>query len=180
MIFPDAEAFGRAMFEEGLRHLEDAYVLHKAGRLPGAITSSMKAAELGFKTVLILEETFGWWESVTKSHSPMGDASSHAVLSQVVTRFSPSLVSLIKEMERLSPAQLGKKAFSNQNSDERNPEYPFVLVNGTSVSLGKPSDYFVNPQISRNYYEAARELLTAIVLQYATIGAWGLTIPGPV
>ncbi len=179
MIFPNTDAFGQAMFEEALRHLQDAYVLHQASRWPGAITSSMKAAELGFKSILILEETFGWWEKVTTSHSPMGDASAHAVLSQIVTRFSPRLVSTIKEMERLSPSQLGRKAFSGQNQDERNPEYPFVLVDETGVSLGKPSSSFVDFQISENYYEAARELLITAAGQYAVIGGWGLIIPDP-
>ena len=168
MIFPNTEAFAQAMFEEALRHLEDAYVLHNADRLPGAITSSMKAAELGFKAVLLLEGAFGWWENVTKSHSPMGDASGHAVLGQGVSRFSPSVVSLVKEMEHLSPSQIGKKAFSNQ--EERNPEYPFVLFDRVNASWGTPTSSFVDPQLSQRYYAAAEELLTEVASLYPLTG----------
>ena len=152
MIYPNTEVFARAMFEEAIRHLEDAHVLHSAGRLPGAITSSMKAAELGFKSVLVLEGAFGWWENVTKSHSPVTDASSHPALGRVVSSFAPSVVSLIKEMERLAPSQIGKKAFNNQNNqEERNPEYPFVLFDGMSVDWGTPAKSFVDPLLSCTY-----------------------------
>ncbi len=175
MIYPNTEVFARAMFEEAVRHLEDAHVLHDAGRLPGAITSSMKAAELGFKAVLILEGAFGWWENVTKSHSPVTDASGHAVLGQVVSRFAPSVVSLIKEMEHLSPSQIGKKAFSNQ--EERNPEYPFVLFDGANADWGTPTKSFVDPLLSSTYYNTAHELLTAITAQYTTVGGWDLMLP---
>ena len=175
MIYPNTEVFARAMFEEAIRHLEDAHVLHSAGRLPGAITSSMKAAELGFKSVLILEGAFGWWENVTKSHSPVTDASGHPALNRVVSNFDASVVSLIKEMERLSPSQVGKKAFSNQ--EERNPEYPFVLFDGTSVSWGTPAKSFVDPLLSRKYYNTAQDLLTAVTAQYATAAGWTLAIP---
>ncbi len=175
MIYPNTEVFARAMFEEAIRHLEDARILHHAERLPGAITSSMKAAELGFKAVLILEGAFGWWENVTKSHSPVTDASGHAVLGQVVSHFAPSVVSLIKEMEHLSPSQIGKKAFSNQ--EERNPEYPFVVFDGASADWGTPTKSFVDPLLSTTYYTTALELLTAITVQYATAGGWGTTLP---
>jgi len=170
MIFPSDDILARAMFEEALRHSEDARVLHEAGRLPGAIASAMKAAELGFKAVLIMEGAFGWWENVLTSHSPVTDASSHMVLRQSVDRLPPGLVSILKEMERLSPTRLGKRAFSNQEED--NPEYPYVLVQGANVSIGLPSDYFVNPEVSRRYYEAARELLAEITPLYAVAGEW--------
>lgn len=91
-------------------NLEDPRVLHEAGHIPGAITSAMKAAELGFKAALLLENTFGWWESVVTSHTPVTSAASHVVLSRDVSQFSPALVSTLKEMERLSPSRLGKKA----------------------------------------------------------------------
>ena len=183
MIYPNMEVFAQAMFGEAIRHLEDAHILHEAGRLPGAITSSMKSAELGFKAVLILEGSFGWWENVTTSHSPVSDASGHPVLKQVVSRFSPGVISLIKEMELLSPAKIGKKAFGNpnqqnqQNRDERNPEYPFVVFDQINVYWGTPTASFVDPRVSRDYYEATRDLLTGIASQYTAVGGWGLTIP---
>ncbi len=179
MIYPNMEVFARAMFGEAIRHLEDAHILHQAGRLPGAITSSMKSAELGFKAVLILEGTFGWWENVITSHSPVSDAGGHPVLNQVVSRFSPAVVSLVKEMELLSPSKIGKKAFGsqNQNRDERNPEYPFVLFDQVNASWGTPTSSFVDPRVSHNYCEAARDLLGEVVLLYASASQWGLVLP---
>ena len=80
MSFPDDTVLARALFEEGIRHLEDARVLHSAGRYPAANASSMKAAEIGFKASLILGGAFGWWENVVTSHSPVTDANGHPVL----------------------------------------------------------------------------------------------------
>lgn len=181
MIFPSGDVLAQAMFEEAIRHLEDARALHEAGRLPGAITSAMKAAELGFKAALLLENTFGWWEGVMTSHTPVTDIGSHVVLGQVVAHFSPALVTILREMERLSPSRLGKKAFASSrdpiNQEERNPEYPFILVEAAAVRIEKPSDYFMDAQVSRDYYEAARELLTEITTLYAAAGQWKLTLP---
>ena len=177
MSFPTDEVLARAMFEEAHRHLEDARILHEAGRLPGAVTSSMKAAELGFKAALILDGAFGWWENVLTSHSPVTDASGHVVLRQSVARLTPEIVTVLREMERFSPARLGKKAFNNQEED--NPEYPYVLIQGTNVAIGKPSDYFVVPQNSRRYHEAARELLAEITSLYAIVGLWNAPPPAP-
>ncbi len=180
MIYPGMEVFAQAMFGEAIRHLEDAYILHEAGRLPGAITSSMKSAELGFKTVLILEGAFGWWENALTSHSPVSDASGHPVLKRVESRFSPRVISLIKEMELLSPAKIGKKAFgppNQQNRDERNPEYPFVVFDQINIYWGTPTASFVDPRVSRDYSEAARDLLDEIVSLYASASQWGFAIP---
>ena len=177
MIYPDMEVFAQVMFEEAIRHLEDSFVLHSAGRLPGAIASSMKATELGFKAVLILEGAFGWWENVTTLHSPVTDAGGHSALNQVVSRFSASLISLVKEMESLSPSRVGKRAFSAQNQEERNPEYPFVLFDGVTAAWGTPAKSFVDPLLSKKYCNTAHELLTAITTQYTAVGGWDLALP---
>ena len=176
MSFPSDNDLAQAMFSEAVRHLGDAYILHEAGRLPGAITSSMKAAELGFKAALILDGAFGWWENLFTSHSPLTDASAHVVLKQSTARLTPGLVAVVKEMERFSPSRLGKKAFNNQEED--NPEYPYVLVQGTNASLGKPSDFFADPQDSHRYYEGARKLLMEITNLYISVAQWELTLPG--
>ena len=177
MIYPNMEVFAQAMFGEAVRHLEDAHLLHKAGRLPGAITSSMKSAELGFKSALILEGTFGWWENALTSHSPVSDASGHPLLKQVVSRFSPTVLSLVREMELLSPAKIGKKAFGGQNQDERNPEYPFVVFDQVNVYWGTPTASFIDPRVSRDYCVAARMLLGEIVLLYPSASQWEIVLP---
>ncbi len=183
MIYPDMEVFAQAMFGEAIRHLEDACTLHEAGRLPGAITSSMKSAELAFKAVLILEGAFGWWENALTSHSPVSDASGHPVLKRVESRFSPRVISLIKEMELLSPAKIGKKAFgppnqqNPQNRDERNPEYPFVVFDQVNVYWRTPTASFTDPRVSRSYCEAARDLLGEIISLYTSASQWEIVLP---
>ena len=140
----------------------------------------MKSAELGFKSVLILEGVFGWWENVITSHSPVSDASGHPLLKQVVSCFSPSVMSLVREMELLSPAKIGKKAFGNPsrpNRDEQNPEYPFVVFDQVNVYWGTPTSSFVDPYISRNYCEAARDLLSEITSLYPSASQWGFVLP---
>lgn len=58
--FPEPVIVARAFFEEGIRHLEDAQILHNLSRYPASIASAMKAAEFGVKSVLILDGALGW------------------------------------------------------------------------------------------------------------------------
>jgi hypothetical protein len=62
--FPDGDTLALAFFEEGIRHLEDARILHEGACYPAAISSAMKAAEFGVKSVIILGGAMGWWDKV--------------------------------------------------------------------------------------------------------------------
>lgn len=77
--FPRAEEYARCFFAEAVRHLVDASVQHRAGRYPAAITSSMKAAEMAIKAVLILEGSLGWWDRLQATHQPLTDVRQHPV-----------------------------------------------------------------------------------------------------
>jgi hypothetical protein len=46
-------------------------------RYAAAITSAMKAAELGVKAVLILDGSMGWWEKMQQTHTPLDDMRHH-------------------------------------------------------------------------------------------------------
>jgi hypothetical protein len=71
--FPHSSILARTFFEEGIRHLEDAHILHKSQRYPAAIASAMKAAEFGVKSVIILDGAMGWWDKMFTTHSPLSD-----------------------------------------------------------------------------------------------------------
>ena len=71
--FPDGDVLARPFFEEGIRHLEDARVLHEAGHSPVAIASAMKAAEFGVKTIISLGGAMGWQDKVFTKHKPLDD-----------------------------------------------------------------------------------------------------------
>lgn len=176
--FPDHTPFAQAFFEEGVRHLEDAQILHRAGRYPAAVASAMKAAEFGVKAVLILDGAMGWWDKMFTTHSPLGDISNlppfdyHLVL---LTAYNKTLVQDVKYMEKLSPAKPGG---SFDIEAQQNPEYPFLSYapGSSTFALSKPSTHFAEAD-SRKYYNTAQDLLTAITTQYATVGDWGIALP---
>jgi HEPN domain-containing protein len=148
-IFPDNQAWARALLEEGLRHLEDARVLHLSGRYPAAIASSMKAAELGLKTVLILDGALGWWERIHSTHTPLADISGHQILRRHFERlvgYRPTLPADVRELEALVPSRPGSGGFQVRIED--NPEYPFFTVTRDPATgdlvpeLHSPAAYF--------------------------------------
>ena len=178
--FPTSEVLARCFFEESMRHLADAEILHQAERYPGAITSAMKAAEFGIKTVIILDGAMGWWDKIFLTHSPLGDIDKpdkpffrHHITA--LNNYNSTLVRVVKEMESLSPARPGG---SYDIEAQQNPEYPFLSFEvGTSAFiLVKPSTHFGEAD-SKRYYNTAQDLLTAITAQYAAVGGWGLRPP---
>ena len=182
--FPSGSVLARSFFEESIRHLEDAYVLHQAQHYPAAIASAMKAAEFGVKTVIILDGAMGWWDKIFLTHSPLSDMDSkdkpyfqpHI---ETLTNYRDTLVAEVKLMEKLSPAKPGG---SYEIETQRNPEYPFLSYQSGSAGqpgkfrMNRPSTHFSEAD-SKNYYNTAQDLLTAVASQYATIGTWGLAIP---
>lgn len=179
MIFPDDQTLARAMFEEGVRHLDDARLLHLAARYPAAVASAMKGTELGFKAVLILEGAWGWWEGISTSHSPVTDANRHPALKSLVAVLPGLLLPDIIAMESLAPARLGKKAFgqNSQDQDEKNAEYPFIAYDAAQrrVAVVKPSDSFVETD-SRAIFETARALLEELALHRSSVSQWNASI----
>jgi hypothetical protein len=184
--FPSGNVLARSFFEEGIRHLEDAHVLHQAQRYHAAIASAMKAAEFGVKTVIILDGAMGWWDRVFTTHSPLSDMDNRdkpyfQPHIETFTNHSGTLVTEVKLMEKLSPAKPGG---SYEIEAQQNPEYPFLsyhydpTTNSGEFRLSKPSTHFGEAD-SRRYYNTAQDLLTAVASQYVTIGNWGLTISSP-
>lgn len=186
--FPADGLLARCFFEEGIRHLEDAQILHGAQRFPGAIASAMKAAEFGIKTVVVLDGAMGWWEKIFLTHSPLSDIDrpdkpffQHHIETlndyEGPSTTKKTLVTLVKAMENLVPARPGG---SYDIEAQQNPEYPFLSfdVASSTFVLVKPSTHFREDD-SRKYCNTAQDLLTAITTQYVTVGGWALTLPFP-
>ncbi len=183
--FPEDDALGRAFFEESIRHLEDARVLHEAGRYPAAITSAMKAAELAIKCVVVLGGALGWWDKIFSTHSPLSAISDSRTFPYfqyhivALGQKDKTLVAEIKKMEKLAPLS---PSGPYSLDDQQNPEYPFLSYQTASegvpaeLRLNKPSTHFTQFD-SRKYYSTAQDLLTAVAAQYATVGGWGLAVP---
>ena len=183
--FPNADALARAFFEEGIRHLEDAQILHAAHRYPAAIASAMKAAEFGIKTIIILGGAMGWWDKVFTTHRPLDEMNKLPVFEhhiQAITAYNGTLVSDVRVMEGLSP---GKPGGRFDIDAEQNPEYPFLSYQEASAAssgefrLNKPSTHFGEAD-SKKYYNTAQDLLTALTVQYAAVGIWGVAVPASI
>jgi hypothetical protein len=190
-VFPEDAEWARALFAEAARHLGDARLLHGAGRYAAAIASAQKAAELGLKSVLVLDGAPGWWEKLHTTHTPLSDISGHALLKRHEERlkgYNPTLPSKAKELEALAPSRPGAASFSARagaNSSaqtEANPEYPFFSADPDpntqllTPAIHSPADYF-GEAASRNYFGTAYSLLTALQTLYSAVAAWGVVLP---
>ena len=186
--FPDSQAFAQLFFQESTRHLEDARVLHAARRYAASITSSMKAGELGIKSVLVLDGAMGWWENLLKTHNPLTEIQNHLILKRhyaILENFEPNLAIRIKDMEKLAPSRAGAKGAVNAfNEAEQNTEYPYLYhgpdpATGRLITQGRiPSQEFGEVQ-SRNHFTTARKLLAALTTLYRDVSSWGFLSPPP-
>lgn len=181
--FPDKNTLAQALFGEGVRHLEDAQVLHNAQRYPAAIASAMKAAELGVKTMVVLDGALGWWDKIFTTHTPLSDIKAVDFFRHHVNKlesYSRTLVADVEEMERLAPTRPGAQRY--QVEREKNPEYPFLSYTAVfSADMGQfrldtPSSFFTKDD-SYKYSNTAQELLNAITTQYTDVAQWQLTLP---
>lgn len=182
-IFPDAATWSRALFVEAVRHLEDASVLHAAARYAGSLASTLKAAELGLKSVVVLDGAMGWWEKLHTTHTPFADISGHPILrrhAELLQGHSPTLPGLLRELEALAPGRPGADSF--QIAVEANPEYPFFSADSDPhtrtliPAVHSPAHYF-GEVASRRYFNVARNLLTALQTLYPAVGAWAVPLP---
>lgn len=181
--FPDKNKFARVLFEEGIRHLEDAHILHNARRYPAATASAMKAAELGVKTIIVLDGALGWWDKTFTTHSPLTDIKALPFFNHYIKTLGEYRLALIEEvveMESLAPTRPGAKAYDIQR--EQNPEYPFLsyiidpVTRDGAFRLDAPSSYFTEAH-GRRYFNTAQDLLNAITTQYTDVAQWQLVLP---
>src|SRR5207244_342536 len=109
-FFPSTDDWARALFREAARHLDDARTLHLAARHAAAIASTLKAAELGLKSVLVLDGALGWWDRLHTTHTPLGDISGHQILRRHADRLQAHQTTLparIRDLEALAPGRSG-------------------------------------------------------------------------
>lgn len=185
VVFPQHQDLARKFFSEAVRHLGDARVLHQARRYPGSIASSMKAAELGLKSVLIVDGSLGWWDRLQQTHKPLDEIRTHDVLKyhyQALEQHSLALITAVAALERLAPSRPDAKSFSLET--QANTEYPFFYLD-PSAAGGPPTAHLVGPSefftdtYSLEHYRTAYELLTTYRVLYAPVRAWKLHIPRP-
>jgi len=182
-VFPDTGAFALAFLEEGVRHLADARVLHQRSRHAASVTSSMKAAELGAKSALILEGAMGLYDKVFNTHKPLTEIEKHPLLKRLNPRLEAHRTDLsldVRVMESLEPTQFGKGNY-DPAAGEANTEYPFLVktpdaLGNTVARLQSPQTYFDAAQ-SLRYFLLARELLAALPLLYPPMGTWRVNLP---
>lgn len=190
--FPAPEGYARALFEEALRHLEDARVLHHAARYPASLSSSMKAAELAVKSVLVLDGALGWWERLHLTHSPVTDITNHTLLRRhydLLESYRAGLPGDVIQLEAFAPERPGAARFvagvagAGIARVETNPEYPFIeagvdpATRAPIARLHRPTTFFGEPE-SRRCFGIARDLISALQSVYAEVAAWSLAAPG--
>ncbi len=174
---PGDSEMARAYFSEAIRHLQDARILHEAGRYAGAITSAMKAAELGLKSVLILYGVRGWHDLLT--HRVIATVKSISILDDLMDALKsqyPSIVLEVEELERLVPDRqnLSKLALA----DAQNTEYPFFAEEfnlSRNYRLYLPEIHFDEAKSVTSFRTALR-LLSAIQAISPEVSAWGLML----
>lgn len=178
--FPRDNELAHAYFSEAARHLQDARILHAASRYAGAITSTMKAVELGLKSLLILHGVRGWHDLNT--HRIMGVAKTISVFDSLLDALKsqhPTLISDVEEIERLVPDKqsLGKLKFE----DAQNTEYPFFATESETprhYRLYLPETSFDEPT-SERYFLTAHRLLSSIQALSPEANAWQIALSSP-
>jgi HEPN domain-containing protein len=187
IAFPHQDEYAREFFGEAVRHLEDARTLHRMKRYAEAITSAMKAAELGVKAVLILDGSMGWWEKLQQTHTPLDDMRHHPVLKYHYQRLEQHdhgvLVADVMLLEKLVPSRPG--AGSLDLATQENPEYPFFFLDPGHSGV-PPSSHLVGPRHhftetdSTEHYRTARRLLGVYQTLYPQVKAWKHRLPKPI
>lgn len=185
VAFPSQDALARKFFREAARHLGDALILHDAGRFPGAINSSMKAAELGTKAVLIIHGSLGWWDQLLQTHKPLGEIKNHVILGnllETLIQHDPVLANEALTLEALAPSRPGRGVFDL--ATQANTEYPFFYLmpapagGAPTAHLDGPGDHF-NRHQSEGYYRTAHQLPAAYQVLYPKVRAWRHRLPRP-
>lgn len=180
--FPREKQMAESFFREATRHLQDARILHRSQRHPASITSSMKAAELGLKSALLLSGASGWLEAALQTHCVFAEINKQTFLTQTfldaLQNYDTSLPSDIKLMEELVPFKPDIKKL--EISQAGNTEYPFfAFVPGTSPStdakLYLPETYFTSAD-SEKHFGTAHRLLSALQALAPEIKAWKMRL----
>jgi len=180
-LFPNPPDLARAFYQEAVRHLMDGHCLHQGGAAAGAITSAMKAGELGAKSVLISQNALGIYDRVFNTHKPYTELETHPVLRRLthdLNAFRAGLSLEVREMEGLEPKPFGKRNFE---SAEANTEYPFLLKTtapsgSSSIEIRSPQTYFTQED-SLRYCRIAHELLTALPSLESVVASWQIALP---
>lgn len=180
-LFPHPEDFARAFYQEGVRHLRDAHCLHGNGAWAGAVTSAMKAGELGAKSVLIQHNAMGIYDKVFNTHKPYTEIESHPILKRLLRdldTYRPKFSLEVREMEQLEPNLFGKRNFE---AGEANTEYPFLTKEtdaaGNIVAIIKSPEQFFDRRQSERYCRIAHDLLGALCALYPTVASWNIPLP---
>jgi len=180
-LFPHPEDFARAFYQEGVRHLTDAHCLHGNGAWAGAITSAMKAGELGAKAALIQQNAMGVYDKMFNTHKPYTEMENHPILKRLAHDLEMHRRNLsleVREMEALEPSLFGRRNFE---AAEANTEYPFLMkvtdaAGDTKVVIQSP-EHFFDLAKSERYCRIAYDLLLALAALYSPIATWKITLP---
>jgi hypothetical protein len=146
----------------------------------------MKAAELGIKSALILDNAMGWWEKLLAVHDPLTtiENTGRPILTRhyvAINNAAPALVVRIKALESLAPRSQAAGRFDRDTAGVANPEYPFFTASvnpdkSIATELNRPETFF-DRQASLDHYDSARSLLELLPTLYADIATWAVPLP---
>lgn len=176
--FPRESQMARALFAEAARHLQDARILHSNKRYAGSITSTMKAVELGLKSVLVLYGATGWLDPVLHSHNVFAEIIKLPTVTQsflnALENYDSALLDDLKLLEQFIPAKPDVKKLTY--AEAANTEYPFFAfmpgsMPSASLTLYSPGEHFTQAE-SVKHFQTAYRLLTALMALSPEIKNW--------
>ncbi len=183
--FPGERELAQAYFREAARHLGDARVLYVRHRHAASLTSTMKAVELGLKSVLILHGAGRWLNDALESHNVLaklkGSSSTTQSLLDALTGYDATLLSDIELLEKLTPVKQDAKKLEFEVA--ANTEYPFFAflpgsLHGQTPSLYTPGTHFSGSE-SRQHFQTAYRLLKALPLLSPEMKGWKIPLCRP-
>jgi|SRR5579871_3409720 len=181
--FVSQPEYARILFIEAVRHFRDGFILHRHRRYAGAITSSIKAVELAFKSLLILDgattmlpdlfQTHDVFQRIIISHDVF--KTTHATY---IDAYDRKLRPRIIDLERLLPGKPNIKETGIEKTE--NTEYPFFVASTqagsfTSTTLHAPGIYYGRAD-SAKHLKTARDVLIALQSIYPEVRAWNVAL----
>lgn len=155
----------------------DARILHVADRYPGSITSSLKAVELGLKSLLLLDGTTVLLDKLFQTHN---------VFTAIVVRhYRTTHLDILSTYDALLPSDIiqleilipSRQDIQNLDINQTaNTEYPFYAQIPPSIpALYIPGSHFGLPD-SEKHFRTAHRLLSALQTLYPEIATWGIPL----
>lgn len=124
MPYPTPAEYACAFFDEGVRHLTDAHLLHLNARYAACVQSRTHGSEKALKAHILVSGGWYWMDKIKTTHQPfqwLAQQSQYSLLAPIrdtIRVATPPIEAGIVLLEKLTPFK----------EDRENCEYPYLKL----------------------------------------------------